>query len=210
MLDALGRPSFELGHGDAWHPVTLRQTGPHQVLNAGAAAAMAVGAGFDLAAVAAALGGADAASRWRMEVGERSDGLLVVNDAYNANPDSMRAALEALVAIGRGDGGRPRRTVAVLGQMLELGDEHAAGHRAVGADAARLGVDVVVVVGEAASGIAEGARTGTGEVIVTAGREEATAWVRQNAGAEDVVLVKASRGAALEVVAEAILEETTA
>jgi UDP-N-acetylmuramoyl-tripeptide--D-alanyl-D-alanine ligase len=75
-------------------------------------------------------------------------------------------------------------------------------------------VDVVVVVGVAASGIAEGARTGAGEVIVTAGRDEATAWVRQNAGAEDVVLVKASRGAALEVVAEAILmsgtEETTA
>nr|WP_278259724.1 cyanophycin synthetase [Nocardioides convexus] len=145
-----------------------------------------------------------------MEVTERADGLVVVNDAYNANPDSMRAALEALAGIGRPSG---RRTVAVLGEMKELGGEHETGHRAVGADAARLGIDVLVVVGEAARGIAEGAAQGeapgTCEVIVTAGREEAVAWVRQNAGPEDVVLVKASRGAALEVVAEQVLEETT-
>jgi len=210
VLDALGRPAFELGHAGSWHRVELTQTGPHQVLNAAAAAAMAVSAGFSLADVARALSEAGTASRWRMEVGERADGLVVVNDAYNANPDSMRAALEALVAIGRGDGSRRRRTVAVLGEMRELGDQHDAGHRAVGADAARLGVDVVVVVGPAAAGIADGARTGRGEVIVTAGRTEAIAWVRQNAGAEDVVLVKASRGAALEAVAEAILEESTA
>lgn len=210
-LDELGRPGFVLEHAGESAPVRLLQTGLHQVPNAAAAAAMALAAGFALADVSRALGQATSASRWRMEVGTRADGLTVINDAYNANPESMRAALEALVAVG---GPRGRRTVAVLGEMRELGDEHAAGHRAVGEDAARLGVDVVVVVGEAASGIAEGARTGAGEVIVTAGRDEATAWVRQNAGAEDVVLVKASRGAALEVVAEAILmsstEETTA
>lgn len=210
-LDDLGRPGFVLEHDDRSAPVQLLQTGLHQAANATAAAAMAMAAGFALADVARALGEATSASRWRMEVHQRADGLTVINDSYNANPDSMRAALEALVAVG---GPRGRRTVAVLGEMRELGDEHDAGHRAVGADAARLGVDVVVVVGEAASGIAEGARAGAGEVIVTAGRDEATAWVRQNAGAEDVVLVKASRGAALEVVAEAILmsstEETTA
>ncbi|WGX94661.1 UDP-N-acetylmuramoyl-tripeptide--D-alanyl-D-alanine ligase [Nocardioides sp. L-11A] len=217
-LDVLGRPAFELGQGEEWHQVALLQTGPHQVLNAAAAAAMAMTAGFPLADVARALGEAGPTSRWRMEIGERADGLVVVNDAYNANPDSMRAALEALVAIGRGDPSRPRRTVAVLGEMRELGAEHDAAHRAVGRSAAALGVDVLVVVGDAARGIAEGAADGPGEVIVTAGREEATAWVRQNAGAEDVVLVKASRGVALEVVAEAILtssvtsstEETTA
>ncbi|MBM7515328.1 UDP-N-acetylmuramoyl-tripeptide--D-alanyl-D-alanine ligase [Nocardioides nitrophenolicus] len=210
-LDELGRPGFVLSYADGSAPVRLRQTGPHQVLNAAAAAAMALAAGFALADVARALGEATPASRWRMEVTRRADGLTVINDAYNANPDSMRAALEALVGVAEAGG---RRTVAVLGEMRELGDEHDAGHRAVGADAARLGVDVVVVVGAAASGIAEGARSGAGEVIVTAGREEATAWVRQNAGSEDVVLVKASRGAALEVVAEAIVmsgtEETTA
>lgn len=204
-LDDLGRPAFELGHAGEWHPVRLQQAGAHQVANAAAAAAMAIAGGAPPAAVAAALGEARAASPWRMDVQERADGLVVVNDSYNANPDSMRAALEALVAIGRARG---RRTVAVLGEMRELGAEHDTGHRAVGADAARLGVDVVVVVGEPAAGIGAGARAaGSVDVVPTPGREEALAWVRQNAGAGDVVLVKASRGAALEWVAERLLDE---
>lgn len=211
-LDTRGRPTFDLGYDGQWHAVTLLQSGAHQVLNAAAAAAMAIAAGFAPADVATALSGAAAASRWRMEVTERADGLVVINDAYNANPESMRAALEALVAIGRSDDGARRRTVAVLGEMKELGSEHDEGHRAVGRAAAELGVDTLVVVTEAAGGIAVGAGDATGsrvgEVIVTAGREEAVAWVRQNAGPEDVVLVKASRGAALELVAESILKET--
>jgi UDP-N-acetylmuramoyl-tripeptide--D-alanyl-D-alanine ligase len=205
-LDELGRPGFRLARGEEAADLQLLQTGLHQVQNAAAAAAMATSAGFALADVARALGGAAAASRWRMEVSERSDGLVVVNDSYNANPDSMRAALEALASIGASRG---RRTVAVLGEMKELGSEHDAGHRAVGADAARLGVDVLVVVGEAARGIAEAAADGAGEVIVTVGREDAASWLRQNAGPEDVVLVKASRGVALEWVAEQVLEGTT-
>lgn len=206
-LDRLGRPSFILDLDGEQCSVQLLQTGMHQVQNAAAAAAMAMAAGFTLPAVAQALGQARAASRWRMEVTERPDGLVVVNDAYNANPDSVAAALQAVHAIAAATPGR--RTVAVLGEMKELGDEHDAGHRAVGTVAAELGIDVVVVVGDAARGIAETAAGGVGEVIVTAGREEAAAWVRQNAGPEDVVLVKASRGAALEWVADQILEETT-
>jgi UDP-N-acetylmuramoyl-tripeptide--D-alanyl-D-alanine ligase len=202
-LDALGRPGFTLVHGDEAHPVRLLQTGAHQAQNATAAAAMAVAAGFPLADVAAALSQVTPASRWRMEVHERADGLVVVNDAYNASPDSMRAALEALAAIGRAGG---RRTIAVLGQMLELGTEHEAGHRSVGTDAVRLGVDVVVVVGEPAAPIAEAIAAADGPVVIrTEGRDEALAWVRQNAGSEDVVLIKASRGAALEWVAERLL-----
>lgn len=206
-LDRLGRPSFTLDLDGELCTVQLLQTGLHQVKNAAAAAAMATAAGFTLPAVAQALGAAQAASRWRMEVTERSDGMVVVNDSYNANPDSMAAALEAVHAIAEATPGR--RTVAVLGEMKELGAEHDAGHRAVGTVAADLRIDVVVVVGDAARGIAETAAAGVGEVIVTAGREEAAAWVRQNAGPEDVVLVKASRGAALEWVAEQVLEETT-
>lgn len=206
-LDPLGRPSFTLDIDGELCTVQLLQTGLHQVQNAAAATAMATAAGFTLPAVAQALGQAQAASRWRMEVTERADGMVVVNDAYNANPDSMAAALEAVHAIAQATPGR--RTVAVLGEMKELGPEHDAGHRAVGTVAAGLGIDVVVVVGDAARGIAETAADGVGEVIVTAGREEAAAWVRQNAGPEDVVLVKASRGAALEWVAQQVLEETT-
>jgi UDP-N-acetylmuramoyl-tripeptide--D-alanyl-D-alanine ligase len=201
-LDELGRPSFVLEYDAEAYPVTLQQSGAHQAANAAAAAALAIGTGLPAGAVATALCHAQAASPWRMQVGERADGLVVVNDAYNAHPESMRAGLEALAAIGERSG---RRTVAVLGEMLELGAEHEAGHRAIGAVAADLGIDVLVVVGEAASGIAAGAGDRIGEVIVLPGREEATAWLRQNAAPKDVVLVKASRGSALEQIAEDLL-----
>ena len=204
-VDDLGRPSFELGHAGEWQPVTLLQSGRHQVGNAAAAAAMALAAGLDLGAVATGLSGARSASRWRMEVHERADGLLLINDAYNANPASMTSALATVGDIGARRG---RRTVAVLGEMKELGADHDAGHHEVGRAAAAAGLDVVVVVGGAAAGTAEGARSApgwSGEVIVTASRDEAVAWVRDNTVSSDVVLVKASRGAALEHLAEALL-----
>jgi len=206
-LDDLGRPSFELGHAGTWRPVRLTQSGLHQVANAAAAAAMALAVGMSLADVADALSAARSASRWRMELTERADGLLVVNDAYNANPASMAAAIDALVAIGER---RQRRTVAVLGEMKELGDEAPEAHREVGRTAAVAGVDLVVAVGEPARGIAEGAHGTegwTGRAVLTAGRDEAADWVRENVAAEDVVLVKASRGAALEKIADRLLEE---
>ena len=102
----------------------LAQVGAFQWRNAAAAAAMALAAGVDLDTVADALADAQSASRWRMEVRERADGAVVVNDAYNANPESMEAALESLQVIGRQSG---RRTVAVLGEMLELGPDAARG-----------------------------------------------------------------------------------
>ena len=206
-LDDLGRPSFELGHDGRWCPVRLTQSGVHQVLNAAAAAAMALAAGLPLQQVADALTAAQPLSRWRMEIHERSDGLVVVNDSYNANPASMTAAIDALVAIG---GRRDGRTVAVLGEMKELGAGALEDHRAVGRAAATAGVDVVVAVGEPARGIAEGAEGSAGwpgVALHTAGRDEALSWVRKNVAAQDVVLVKASRGAALEVVADGLLEE---
>ena len=204
--DDLGRQSFELTHRGAGATVHLTQVGAFQWRNAAAAAAMALAAGLDLDAVADALGDAGPASRWRMELTERADGLVVVNDAYNANPESMRAALDTLAGIGSRSG---RRTVAVLGEMLELGDGSAEAHRGVGAYAAEVGVDVVVTVGTAAGAMAEGydAVPGGGVSIPTAGRDAAADWLRHNVSAADVVLVKASRGAALELVAEVLLEE---
>ena len=208
QLDELGRPSFELGHDGWWHPVRLTQSGGHQVANAAAAAACAIAVGVPLGTIAERLSTAESASRWRMEVRERADGLVVINDAYNANPASMVAAIEALVAIGRHRG---RRTVAVLGEMKELGETAESAHRDVGLAASRSGVDVVVAVGPAAHGIAEGADdgTGTGITVSAAGRDEALAWVRENVSADDVVLVKASRGAALEHIADRLLEGST-
>ena len=204
--DDLGRPAFDLSHAGVTHRVRLTQSGGHQVQNAAAAAAMAVAAGVPFADVCERLATAGPASRWRMELHERADGLVVVNDAYNANPDSMEAALDTLGGIGRRTG---RRTVAVLGEMKELGEETEAGHRRVGAFAAAAGIDVVVVVGRAAAGIAAGAEAGEGTVHLTAGRDEALAWVRDNVATDDVVLVKASRGAALEHIADGLLEDAT-
>jgi UDP-N-acetylmuramoyl-tripeptide--D-alanyl-D-alanine ligase len=199
--DELGRQSFELAHRGSGATVHLAQVGAFQWRNAAAAAAMALAAGLDLDTVADSLADAVPASRWRMELAERPDGLVVLNDAYNANPESMLAALETLAGIGARTG---RRTVAVLGQMLELGDGAAEAHRSVGAYAARAGVDVLLAVGDDAARIAEGfAAVGGGGVSrTTAGRDEAADWLRHNVSAADVVLVKASRGAALELIAD--------
>lgn len=208
--DDLGRQSFELTHRGSSATVHLAQVGSFQWRNAAAAAAMALAAGLDLDSVADSLADAVPASRWRMEVTERADGLVVLNDAYNANPESMRAALDTLAGVGASSG---RRTVAVLGEMLELGDDSLAAHRGVGAHAAQLGIDVLVSVG--ADAIAEGfgeafastdaAGSGAGVTITTAGREAAVDWLRHNVSAADVVLVKASRGAALELIAADLL-----
>ncbi len=206
-FDDLGHASFDLGHAGHWASVTMTQTGGHQVVNAAAAAAMALAVGLSLGDVAAGLSSAVPASRWRMELTERGDGLLVLNDAYNANPSSMRAAIDALARLGAARAARGGRTIAVLGEMKELGDEHDLAHGEVGRAAADADVDVLVVVGAGASGIAAGAGGSSSEVIVTAGRDDALAWVRENVTADDVVLVKASRAAALEQVAEQLLSD---
>ncbi len=135
-LDELGRASFRLVMPGGTAPVALRLHGAHHVPNALAAAAIAAELGMDLPAIAGALSAATARSRWRMELRERPDGVLVVNDAYNANPDSMRAAIDALAHITA----RGRRGFAVLGHMAELGDIATASHAEAGRLAAQAGV----------------------------------------------------------------------
>jgi len=199
--DGLQRATFRLHAAGACAGeamVRLRVSGAHQVANALAAAAVGLGQGMTVEAVAAALDEATPRSRWRMELARRTDGLLVVNDAYNANPDSMAAALRAVAGMRR-DGGR---LVAVLGDMLELGPDAAAEHRAVGETAAALGFDQLVVLGDFADDLAAGARGGVASVQRAADREEAVRMVATTLTGADVVLVKASRGLALENVAE--------
>lgn len=207
-FDEFDRPSFELGSAGAWSHVALAGIGRHQITNACAAAAMAVAAGQDVATIAAALSDARSTSRWRMELSERADGLVVINDAYNANPDSMRAAIDTLAEIGERSG---RRTVAVLGEMLELGESSDALHADLGRYVAESGVDLVVTVGDAARTILSGAASTPhwpGLGFAAAGRDQAIKWVRQNVSATDVVIVKASRGAALEHVVAALLADS--
>jgi UDP-N-acetylmuramoyl-tripeptide--D-alanyl-D-alanine ligase len=199
-VDDLGRPSFDLHDAGRRVHVRLLLLGEHQATNAAAAAAVALALGLPLDGVGASLGAIEALSRWRMELRERADGLVVVNDAYNANPDSMRAALETLAGIGRRTG---RRTVAVLGEMRELGDAADEKHRALGHLADELGIDRLVVVGDGARPIAEAARAASFYASVA----EASDGVRDNVDGADVVLVKASRAVGLERLAAALLAQ---
>ncbi len=184
--------------GDA--PVSLRVLGEHNVANAVAAAAVGLAAGLPLSGIADALSGAQPLSRWRMELSTRADGLRVVNDAYNANPDSMSAALHSLRGL-RQPGGR---LVAVLGDMLELGATAEQAHREAGALAATLGVDELVSTGEFAAVLASGFADAGGRRHHRGGKEEIVRHLRASLGPRDVVLVKASRGLALETVADAL------
>ncbi len=209
QVDDLGRASFDLSHRGSTQHVDLRLLGEHQAVNAAATAAAALAAGLPFEAITASLRSLERLSRWRMEVHERADGLVVVNDAYNANPDSMRSALETLARMGRGGA---RRTVAVLGEMRELGDSSETEHRAVGLLAQELGIGVVVTVGDGARAIHEvlDSSPARGAQHAPVSRHfdtntHAVEWLRQNVGGPDIVLVKASRSGRLETVAELLI-----
>jgi len=145
-LNDAGNPEFELVLPDGGrHHVAARLIGAHHVANLLAAAGAAYAAGIPGDRIAASLSAQRAASRWRMERTERPDGVTVINDAYNANPESMRAALRTLADLGRG-----RRTWAVLGAMLELGEDSIREHTAVGTQVVRLNISRLLVVGREA------------------------------------------------------------
>ncbi len=196
-LDPSGEPTFRLSHAGTAITAHVPQLGAHHAMNAAAAAAVCLAAGLDLATIGERLAGAAAASPMRMARTQRPDGVLIIDDTYNANPESVEAALRAAIAL-RGD---ERRVAAVLGEMLELGPESPERHRDIGRLAAKLGFDLVVAVGEAAARIADGAGP---DAVRAADTDEAarvmSAWLRPG----DVVLVKASRGARLERVTAAL------
>ncbi|MDA0567034.1 UDP-N-acetylmuramoyl-tripeptide--D-alanyl-D-alanine ligase [Streptomonospora sp. S1-112] len=203
-LDAAGRAAFTLRLGGGSAPVRLALVGAHQVHNALAVAAVAAEFGMGAEAVAEALGKAGPVSRWRMEVTELDGGVTLVNDAYNANPESVAAALRTLESIAAGG----RRPLAVLGVMAELGAAHDAEHRAAGRLAAQAGAAALVVVGDDAAPIAEGAREvpeWRGEVVRVPDAAQAAAALRARLRAGDVVMVKGSRVAGLEKVAELLM-----
>lgn len=209
-LDALARPTFRLTTGDEECEVALQVHGEHQAVNAAAAAAVGLALGMPLSEIAAGLSEATARSALRMDVRTADSGVIVVNDAYNANPESMRAALKALAAMGRQTGGR---TWAVLGEMLELGADSAAEHDALGRLAVRLNIGHTVAVGDGARPIELGASqegSWDGEASWVPDVPAAIERVVGNVAPGDVVLVKASRGVALERVAEALLSNSDA
>jgi UDP-N-acetylmuramoyl-tripeptide--D-alanyl-D-alanine ligase len=204
-LDAQARPRFRLVTPQGTAKIAMQLVGAHQALNAAAAAAVALAAGMELYDVTDGLNDVSEVSAHRMHVASRADGLVVIDDAYNANPDSVRAALDALAALVDG---REGDSWAVLGEMRELGPESADLHAAVGRHAASIGVDHLVIVGETAHAIAAGASSvsdWSGTVEFAADGESATALLRAEVGSADVVLVKASNAVRLWQVAETLL-----
>ncbi|MGK5549500.1 UDP-N-acetylmuramoyl-tripeptide--D-alanyl-D-alanine ligase [Streptomyces sp. URMC 127] len=210
-LTATGQPAFTLHTPTGCAGVTMQLYGEHHVSNALAAAAVAHELGMPAEEIASALSGAGQLSRWRMEVTERADGVTIVNDAYNANPESMRAALRALAAMGTAAAAQGARTWAVLGRMAELGEESLAEHDAVGRLAVRLNVGKLVAVGgREAAWLQMGAYNEGSwgeESVHVSDAQAAVDLLRSELRPGDVVLVKASRSVGLEWVAEQLLAD---
>ncbi|WP_264077579.1 UDP-N-acetylmuramoyl-tripeptide--D-alanyl-D-alanine ligase [Mycolicibacterium houstonense] len=212
-LDGLARPGFALHAGADQVEVQLAVHGDHQVGNALCAAAVALECGATLQQVATALSGAGPVSRHRMQVGTRSDGVTVINDAYNANPDSMRAGLKALAWMARQDAGDlrgKRRSWAVLGEMAELGDDAITEHDAIGRLAVRLDVSRLIVVGTGRTmnamhhgAVMEGSWGSESTMVDDA--DAALALLRAELQPGDVVLVKASNSVGLGALADALV-----
>lgn len=216
-LDDAGRPDFTLVRrsdaGPAGIRVTSGLTGAHHVTNLLAAASAALRAGVAFEQIAQRLNGLGPGSRWRMERTERADGVTVINDAYNANPESMREALKTLARITRPQQGPQRRSVAVLGAMLELGDEHNIKHIQLGETVVRLNISQLLVVGQEAyqlyrGAVAEG--SWNEEAHWVEDLQEAEAYLTSELRAGDVVLFKSSNGAGLRLLGDRIAASTGA
>ena len=196
-----GRAHFDLITPEGRTAVGLRIVGLHQVANALAVAAVATELGLSLDQIASGLSTAESGAKWRMEIIELPH-LLLINDAYNASPEAMVAALQTLALFAQERGGE---SWAFLGKMRELGESSQSDHAAIGTLASELGIDNVVCIGapEYASSIAENSHT---SVFHCDGKDSAREIAR-NINEGDVVLVKASRSEKLEELAEFIAEQ---
>jgi len=187
--------------------VQLQILGEHHVYNALAALATAELLGVDRTKAIHALEQMKLAEKWRMELNVSPSGLTVINDAYNASPDSMRAALQTLAHLGRQTG---KKTVAVMGEMAELGEFSAHEHDAIGRIAVRLNLGQVVVVGKAAKLIHMGASqegSWDGESQYFDEISDALGYLREMLTGDEIVLVKSSKSANLRYLGDDLLKE---
>ncbi|HWK19700.1 MAG TPA: UDP-N-acetylmuramoyl-tripeptide--D-alanyl-D-alanine ligase [Microbacteriaceae bacterium] len=204
--------AFTLLHGGDHREVRLRILGEHHVMNALAAIAAADAVGVGPERSVPALEAMVRAEQWRMEVLEAPDGVVVINDAYNASPESMAAALRSLAELTR-DQTPSRRAIAVLGEMAELGPHATEAHDRIGRLAVRLNIDRLVVVGERARAMHLGAQhegSWGEEALFVETNEAAYDAVRALLRAGDVVLVKSSKSAGLRHVGDRIAGRTNA
>jgi UDP-N-acetylmuramoyl-tripeptide--D-alanyl-D-alanine ligase len=201
-----GRASFvPVVRGASGTAVTLSLVGEHHVTNALAAIAVAIECGMDASAAASLVAAAGPVSAHRMAVVERADGVTIIDDSYNASPESMRAAMRALLDVA--DGGR---TVAVVGEMLEMGEASRDAHWDVGHNAVRLGIDFLLVVGEGAKPAFDAAvREGSwgDEAAFVGSIGEAREYLLERLTAGDTVLVKGSHGSGLYELADELVRE---
>ena len=205
---SLAGTSFEYTAQDGFKSsVNLQILGEHHVYNALAALTTAEVLGIDRKAAIAALENMKLAEKWRMELGVAPSGLIVINDAYNASPDSMKAALQTLAQLGRISG---KKTVAVMGEMAELGEFSVQEHDAIGRIAVRLNLGQVVVVGKGAKLIHMGASqegSWDGESQYFDEISNALAYLREMLTGDEIVLVKSSKSANLRFLGDDLLKE---
>ncbi|GFP22939.1 UDP-N-acetylmuramoyl-tripeptide--D-alanyl-D-alanine ligase [Candidatus Hakubella thermalkaliphila] len=199
-LDAEARPSFQLVSGDRRTLVKLQVMGEHNVANALAAAALADELGVSMEEIKGGLQGAQL-SDMRMEM-VRVDGIRIINDAYNANPMSMKAALKTLSHMGK-----RARTIALLGDMLELGEKTVYYHREIGREVVEQKIDFLIAMGELSKYIYEAALEAGLEqkrALLVDSLEDAAKEIKKILSSGDVLLIKASRAIGLERVLERI------
>ncbi|WP_370935930.1 UDP-N-acetylmuramoyl-tripeptide--D-alanyl-D-alanine ligase [Amycolatopsis sp. cg13] len=205
-VDEEARASFRLITPEGEAPVTLPLHGEHHVGNALSAAAIARELGATTEEIAQRLSSLQRRSERRMDVTTRADGVTILNDSYNANPESVRAGLKALASMSRSG----RRAWAVLGVMGELGEDSVTAHDAIGRLVVRLNIEKLVVVGQDAAAMHQGAfQEGSWgeESVLVPDVEAAVAVLHDQLRPGDVVLVKASKAAGLWRVAEALLAD---
>lgn len=203
-----GSTNFVLCHNQDQVKVTLPLLGEHSVLNALAASAVGLVVGMNLTEIAAALAKVTVKSKWRMEVSSLPNSISLINDAYNANPESMTAALKTLASIDT-----TGRRWAVLGAMHELGDQSVSEHDRVGRLVVRLNIDQLVVVGQVAKPLHMGAEqegSWDGESVWFPDFAQATDYICKRVSSNDVLLFKASRSEEFDRLAELVATEITA
>lgn len=206
-----GCPEFTLRLPDgSEYEISSQLIGEHHVHNLLAAATIAYNSGISGEKIARALNKAAAASKWRMARTDRADGVTVINDAYNANPESMAAALRTLAQLGRTVDpatGQPHRTWAVLGAMLELGDASVEEHDRIGRLVVRMNISKLIAVGDETKPIYNAAHlegSWGNEATWVKTPEEAEQILRAEVRPGDIVLFKSSNGVKLGILGDQV------
>ncbi|MCX6404760.1 MAG: UDP-N-acetylmuramoyl-tripeptide--D-alanyl-D-alanine ligase [Actinobacteria bacterium] len=205
--DVSGTYEFDIQTADEIAHVELPLLGEHNILNALAATAVGIVCGMKLSTIVQALSSVNLLSPWRMEKSVLDNGVVVINDAYNANPESMSAALRALAGIAPSG-----HSWAVLGAMAELGEFSIEQHDAVGRLAVRLDISNLVVVGEQAKALYLGAlQEGSwdGESVWFPDFSSACDYIVERVKSPDVLLFKASRAEKFEQLAQMVSDALT-